>query len=317
MSLKATSDLWWKNAVIYCLDVETFYDSDGDGCGDLRGLTERTRLPRRHRRLVRVADALLRLAASRRRLRHLRLLRRRSAPGHPRRPRGARSHGARPRHPRDRRPRGQPHLRSAPVVPGGARRPRLAVSRLLRLVGREARGEARRRGLPRQGGLQLGVGRAGRPVLPPPLLLAPARPQRGQPGGARRDRAGHGLLDRAGPVGFPHRRRAVPARADGHARGRARRPARAAARPARVHRAAKRRGHAARRGEPRAGRGAQVLRRRGRRRAAHAVRLRRHAGHVPGARPRRRQSRCGRRCSRRRRSRPTASGGASCATTTS
>jgi trehalose synthase len=38
---KATSDLWWKNAVLYCLDVETFLDSDGDGCGDLAGLTER------------------------------------------------------------------------------------------------------------------------------------------------------------------------------------------------------------------------------------------------------------------------------------
>jgi maltose alpha-D-glucosyltransferase/alpha-amylase len=41
MSLKVTSDLWWKNAVLYCLDVETFFDADGDGCGDLRGLTER------------------------------------------------------------------------------------------------------------------------------------------------------------------------------------------------------------------------------------------------------------------------------------
>ena len=38
---KATSDLWWKNAVVYCLDVETFADSDGDGCGDLQGLTGR------------------------------------------------------------------------------------------------------------------------------------------------------------------------------------------------------------------------------------------------------------------------------------
>jgi trehalose synthase len=38
---KATSDLWWKNAVVYCLDIETFLDSDGDGCGDLRGLTDR------------------------------------------------------------------------------------------------------------------------------------------------------------------------------------------------------------------------------------------------------------------------------------
>ena len=41
MRSKATSDLWWKNAVVYCLDVETFLDSDGDGCGDLSGLTER------------------------------------------------------------------------------------------------------------------------------------------------------------------------------------------------------------------------------------------------------------------------------------
>ena len=38
---KVTSDLWWKNAVFYCLDVETFLDADGDGCGDLPGLCER------------------------------------------------------------------------------------------------------------------------------------------------------------------------------------------------------------------------------------------------------------------------------------
>jgi maltose alpha-D-glucosyltransferase/alpha-amylase len=41
MSSKATSDVWWKNAVVYCLDVETFLDADGDGVGDLRGLCER------------------------------------------------------------------------------------------------------------------------------------------------------------------------------------------------------------------------------------------------------------------------------------
>ena len=38
---KVTSDVWWKNAVFYCLDVETFLDWDGDGCGDLPGLCER------------------------------------------------------------------------------------------------------------------------------------------------------------------------------------------------------------------------------------------------------------------------------------
>jgi trehalose synthase len=39
--LDQTSDQWWKNAVIYCLDVETFRDSDGDGIGDLQGLIDR------------------------------------------------------------------------------------------------------------------------------------------------------------------------------------------------------------------------------------------------------------------------------------
>jgi trehalose synthase len=41
MSRKVTSDVWWKNTVVYCLDVETFLDTDGDGCGDLPGLCER------------------------------------------------------------------------------------------------------------------------------------------------------------------------------------------------------------------------------------------------------------------------------------
>ncbi|WP_062012721.1 alpha-amylase family protein [Aureimonas sp. AU4] len=34
-------NLWYKNAVIYCVDVETFQDSDGDGIGDFRGLISR------------------------------------------------------------------------------------------------------------------------------------------------------------------------------------------------------------------------------------------------------------------------------------
>ena len=41
MDLTRTADLWWKDAVIYCLDVETFADSNGDGHGDLGGLCER------------------------------------------------------------------------------------------------------------------------------------------------------------------------------------------------------------------------------------------------------------------------------------
>jgi maltose alpha-D-glucosyltransferase/alpha-amylase len=34
-------DLWYKNAVFYSLDVETFFDSDGDGVGDFEGLSRR------------------------------------------------------------------------------------------------------------------------------------------------------------------------------------------------------------------------------------------------------------------------------------
>jgi trehalose synthase len=41
MTYARTSDLWWKNAIIYCLDVETFLDLNGDGIGDLTGLSER------------------------------------------------------------------------------------------------------------------------------------------------------------------------------------------------------------------------------------------------------------------------------------
>jgi glycosidase len=35
------SDLWYKNAVIYCLSVATFMDANGDGVGDFAGLMRR------------------------------------------------------------------------------------------------------------------------------------------------------------------------------------------------------------------------------------------------------------------------------------
>ncbi|WOD40211.1 alpha-amylase family protein [Nodosilinea sp. E11] len=34
-------DLWYKNAIIYCLDIETYRDGNGDGVGDFVGLTQR------------------------------------------------------------------------------------------------------------------------------------------------------------------------------------------------------------------------------------------------------------------------------------
>ena len=35
------NDLWYKNAIVYCLSVGTFMDSNGDGIGDFPGLTRR------------------------------------------------------------------------------------------------------------------------------------------------------------------------------------------------------------------------------------------------------------------------------------
>src|SRR3954454_15290041 len=35
------ADVWWKTAVVYCLDVETYLDWNGDGCGDFAGLSQR------------------------------------------------------------------------------------------------------------------------------------------------------------------------------------------------------------------------------------------------------------------------------------
>ena len=38
---KASSALWYKDAIIYELHVKTFHDSNGDGIGDFRGLIEK------------------------------------------------------------------------------------------------------------------------------------------------------------------------------------------------------------------------------------------------------------------------------------
>ena len=35
------NDLWYKNAIVYCLSVGTFMDANGDGVGDFQGLIRR------------------------------------------------------------------------------------------------------------------------------------------------------------------------------------------------------------------------------------------------------------------------------------
>ena len=79
------NDLWYKNAIIYCLSVGTYMDANGDGIGDFQGLMRR--LDYLHGLGV-TAIWLMPFQPSpgtRRRLRHLRLLRRRSALRHARR----------------------------------------------------------------------------------------------------------------------------------------------------------------------------------------------------------------------------------------
>ncbi len=35
------NDLWYKNAVIYCVSVATYLDTNGDGIGDFQGIMRR------------------------------------------------------------------------------------------------------------------------------------------------------------------------------------------------------------------------------------------------------------------------------------
>src|SRR5688500_9296407 len=39
--MQIADDLWYKNAIIYSLDLETFMDGNGDGVGDFEGLSAR------------------------------------------------------------------------------------------------------------------------------------------------------------------------------------------------------------------------------------------------------------------------------------
>ena len=114
-------DLWYKNAVIYCLDVEKYQDANGDGIGDFEGLMRRLDYlagPRRH---LRLAAAVLPIAQPRQRLRRLRLLQRPREARLARRLRQLHEPRRGARHPRHRRPGGQPHVDRLALVPAGAR----------------------------------------------------------------------------------------------------------------------------------------------------------------------------------------------------
>ncbi len=156
-------------------------------------------LPARPRGRRALDHAVLHLAAARPRLRRGRLRGRRPAVRHPGRRGRAGRHGASAGAAGRCRPRAQPHLERARVVPGRARqRARLAGAGALPVPRRQ--GSERRRAAQQ---LALGLRRPGldpgarRSVVPPPLRRLPAGPRLAQPRGRRPVRGGPEVL--AGP----------------------------------------------------------------------------------------------------------------------
>jgi maltose alpha-D-glucosyltransferase / alpha-amylase len=126
-------DLWYKNAIIYCLDVEKYQDANGDGVGDFEGLTRRLDYlaglgvtcvwlqpfypsPNRDNGYD-VSD-------------YYGVHQRHGSLGRLRRLHEPREGARDARH---RGPRREPHLDRLPLVPVGACRPALVLSRLVRL----------------------------------------------------------------------------------------------------------------------------------------------------------------------------------------
>ena len=197
-------------------------------------------LPGRPRRRRDLDQPLVPVADGRRRLRRVRLPRRRARVRHPRRGRGADRRGARAGLRVIARPRAQPHLRPAPLVPAALAAGPGSPERD-RYLFRDGRGPdgaqppndwAQRL---RRPGLDPGD-RAGRPtrrVVPAPVRPRAARPELGPSRGPRRLRRRPAVLVRPRRRRVPDRRRPRPGQGPGPARlAGTRAPARLDARPA-------------------------------------------------------------------------------------
>ena len=229
----------------------------------------------------------------RRRLRHHRLLRRGPATGHPRRPGRGHPDGEGPRHAGDRRPGRQPHLDQAPVVPRGRAAPDNPFRDFYVWRDDPPPDTKKQVVFPDQ---ESSIWTRSEPTGEWYLhLFYKEQPDLNVTNPRVRDELAKvmGFWLQLGPGRFPRRRRPLPAR---HRGGRCA-GGRPFPRPARVPAGAAGAGGPAVRGRDPAGRGepavraaAGVLRRPGRRRADHAVRLHHHAAALPVPGPRRRRT---------------------------
>ena len=310
---------WFKSAVFYEVLIRSFRDSSGDGVGDLQGPHREARLSRVARRRLPVASPVLPFAAQGRRLRRRRLHGRRRRHRHHGRLPGVPRRRALPRHPGDHRRRHEPHLGSAPLVPGLPQRPRRAVRRLLRVERHRRALLGGSHHLRRHRAVQLDVGSGAPAVLLAPLLQPPARPQLREPRGAPGDARRAEVLARRRGRRVPARRGALPVRGGGHQRREPRPHARVPQEGPQVRGRQLPGPRAARRGEPVAGRRRRLLWRPGRRRRRmpHVLPLPRDAAHLHGGAPRVALPHQRDPGPDARRFPSTASGASSCATTTS
>ena len=200
-------DLWYKNAVFYCLDVGTFMDANGDGIGDFEGLLRRL-------------DYLAGLGVT-----ALWLQPFQPSPNHDDGYDTADYYGVDPRHgslgdfvefTQQARQRGIRVIIDLVINHTSDQHPWFKAAR------RDQHSQYRdyyywsKKKPPgaNKGMVFPGVQKTtwtydkeARGLLPPPLLQLPARPQRREPGGAGGDPQDHGLLAGGGGLRLPRRRR--------------------------------------------------------------------------------------------------------------
>ena len=185
---RAQDPLWYKDAVLYETHVRSFYDSNDDGIGDLRGLVQKLDYLQDLGVTCLWLLPLYPVAAAGRRLRHRRLHGHPPGLRHARRLPRASSRGAHARgirvivelvvnHTSDQHPWFQRARRAPPGSPERA---------LLRLERHRRALQGRADHLHRHREVELDLGPGGEAVLLAPLLQPPARPQLRQPGGAAR-----------------------------------------------------------------------------------------------------------------------------------